>query len=91
MTRRTFLQLESLEDRMTPALHVTAPVAQAVAITRQTVVTQPVVTQSATLGTLSSLRTGMAAALGCTGGTGVSNGSGGGGSTGSPVGPGPGS
>jgi hypothetical protein len=91
MTRRTFLQLESLEDRMTPALHVTAPVAQAVAITRPTVVTQPVVTHSATPGGFATLRTDMAAALGCSGGTGVSNGTNGGGSTGSPVGPGPGS
>jgi hypothetical protein len=89
MTRRTFLRLESLEDRMTPAIHITAPVVQAVAIVRQ-----PVVTQPATLVRIpSTMTTGIAAVLGTSGGTGVSGASGGGGvgsGTGSAVGPGPG-
>jgi hypothetical protein len=96
MTRRSPLGLEFLEDRLTPATKIAAPILPPASfnvahITRVVTVTAPIGVQLGTGGS-----TGMKPAIGLpfgssgSSGTGGSGGGGLGTSTGDPVGPGPG-
>jgi hypothetical protein len=87
MTRRTFLRLESLEDRMTPAIHVAAPVVQAAAIIHPTGSQAAVVHIPSTF----TFQPAISTVIGVSGGGyGGSGGGSAGSGTGDPVGPGPG-